>query len=186
MAKKVKGEDGKMYKVKKPFYKKVWFWVVVVLVVGAIGGGMGEDGAETESESTATKQTSKKAVEPTEKESSKTKESETEESKKDDVPKEYKSALNSAENYIDMMPFSEAGLYDQLTADTGDQFSDEAAQYAIDNIEVDYNEQALKSAETYQEDMDMSPDAIYDQLTSDVGEQFTADQAQYAVDNLSK
>jgi len=85
-----------------------------------------------------------------------------------------------------MMPFSEAGLYEQLTADEGDQFSEEAAQYAVDNIEVDYNEQALKSAESYQEDMDMSPDAIYDQLASDDGEKFTDEEAQYAVDNLSE
>lgn len=40
MAKKIIGEDGKEYtiKEKKPFYKRVWFWVLVVLVVsGAIG-----------------------------------------------------------------------------------------------------------------------------------------------------
>ncbi|HCR3611557.1 TPA: phage immunity protein, partial [Enterococcus faecium] len=30
MAKKVMGQDGKMYKVSKPFYKKVWFWVLAV------------------------------------------------------------------------------------------------------------------------------------------------------------
>ncbi|WP_265460296.1 DUF4352 domain-containing protein [Enterococcus sp. HY326] len=41
MAKKIKGEDGKVYKVKKPFYKKVWFWVLIVIVVVAIGGGLG-------------------------------------------------------------------------------------------------------------------------------------------------
>lgn len=41
MAKKIKGEDGNYYKVKKPFYKKVWFWILVVILVGGIGGAFG-------------------------------------------------------------------------------------------------------------------------------------------------
>lgn len=41
MAKKVMGEDGKMYKVKKPFYKKVWFWILIVIVVVIVGGSLG-------------------------------------------------------------------------------------------------------------------------------------------------
>lgn len=41
MAKKVMGEDGKMYKVKKPFYKRIWFWVLVVIIVLVIGGSLG-------------------------------------------------------------------------------------------------------------------------------------------------
>lgn len=41
MAKKVMGQDGKMYKVKKPFYKKVWFWILAIIVLGIIGGALG-------------------------------------------------------------------------------------------------------------------------------------------------
>lgn len=41
MAKKIMGEDGKMYKVKKPFYKKVWFWILAIIVLGIIGGALG-------------------------------------------------------------------------------------------------------------------------------------------------
>ncbi len=41
MAKKIKGEDGNYYKVKKPFYKKVWFWVLVVVLVIGVGGALG-------------------------------------------------------------------------------------------------------------------------------------------------
>lgn len=41
MAKKVMGEDGKMYKVKKPFYKRVWFWVLIVIIVAIIGSSLG-------------------------------------------------------------------------------------------------------------------------------------------------
>lgn len=41
--KKVTGEDGKTYvmKEKKPFYKKVWFWILAIIVVAAIGGSLG-------------------------------------------------------------------------------------------------------------------------------------------------
>ncbi|HEM7215337.1 TPA: DUF4352 domain-containing protein [Enterococcus faecium] len=40
MAKKVMGQDGKMYKVKKPFYKKVWFWVLAVILIIIIGSAL--------------------------------------------------------------------------------------------------------------------------------------------------
>ena len=39
MAKKVIGADGKTYKVKKPLYKRAWFWVLVV-VVGFVATGL--------------------------------------------------------------------------------------------------------------------------------------------------
>lgn len=41
MAKKVTGEDGKTYKVKKPFYKRVWFWILVVILVVILGNSLG-------------------------------------------------------------------------------------------------------------------------------------------------
>ena len=83
-----------------------------------------------------------------------------------------------------MMHMSKQGIYDQLTSEYGDKFTAEAAQYAVDNLDVDYKENALKSAETYQETMAMSPAAIKDQLTSEYGEKFTEEEAQYAIDNL--
>ena len=103
-----------------------------------------------------------------------------------DVPKEYESALKKAETYSDMMHMSKAGIYDQLTSEYGEQFSEEAAQYAMDNLDADYKANALAKAESYQDTMNMSPDAIYDQLISEYGEQFTPEEAQYAIDNLSK
>ncbi|UOE93107.1 Ltp family lipoprotein [Alkalihalobacillus sp. LMS39] len=102
----------------------------------------------------------------------------------DDVPREYQNALRAAENYISFMPFSEKGLFEQLTSEYGDKYPEEAAQYAIENIEVDYNEQALKSAISYLEMMPMSDQELLEQLTSEYGEQFTNEQAQYAIDNL--
>ena len=80
---------------------------------------------------------------------------------------------------------SKAGLYEQLTSEYGEKFSKESAQYAIDNIDVDWKENALKKAKVYQNTMAMSPSAIYDQLISEYGEKFTAEEAQYAIDNLN-
>jgi Tfp pilus tip-associated adhesin PilY1 len=106
------------------------------------------------------------------------------ETEKDDVPREYKNALKAAQNYIDLMAFSEKGLFEQLTSEYGDQYPKEAAQYAIENVVVDYKEEALESAINYQDTMPMSDQELFDQLTSEYGEQFTEEQAQYAIDNL--
>ena len=73
---------------------------------------------------------------------------------------------------------------DQLTSEYGEKFTEDEAQYAVDNVEADWNENALAKAKEYQELMDMSKSAIYEQLTSEYGEKFTDDEAQYAVDHL--
>lgn len=100
------------------------------------------------------------------------------------IPTEYKAALNKAKNYSDMLHMSKERIYSQLTSEYGEKFSKEAAQYAMDNLNVDFKENARKKAESYQEIMNMSPDAIYDQLVSEYGEQFTEEEARYAIENL--
>lgn len=100
------------------------------------------------------------------------------------VPTEYTSALASAETYGTTMNMSKVAIYDQLISPNGDKFSAKSAQYAVDNIKIDYNANALKSAQTYQKSMNMSPSAIYDQLISSEGDKFTSSEAQYAKDNL--
>ena len=82
------------------------------------------------------------------------------------------------------MYMSKQGLYDQLTSEYGEKFSVEAAQYAVDNLNADYNYNALQKAKSYQETMAMSPEAIRDQLTSEYGEKFTQEEADYAIANL--
>lgn len=101
------------------------------------------------------------------------------------VPAEYKSALTKATSYSDIMYMSKAGIYDQLVSEYGEQFTPEAAQYAIDNVQADWNANALAKAKSYQENMAMSPAAIHDQLTSAYGEQFTAAEADYAIQHLN-
>ena len=101
-----------------------------------------------------------------------------EESKEDDVPREYESALRKAERYIDMFSMSAQGVRDQLEHDG---FGQDAIDYALENLETDWNEQAKKSAESYTELFDMSDAKLYDQL---IYKGFTEEQAQAGVDSL--
>lgn len=101
------------------------------------------------------------------------------------VPAEYTSALTKAASYSKLMHMSKAGLYDQLTSEYGEKFSPEAAQYAVDNVQADWNANALAKAKSYRDHMSMSPAAIHDQLTSAYGEKFTAAEADYAIQHLN-
>lgn len=97
---------------------------------------------------------------------------------------EYLNALSKAKMYSDLMFMSKQGIYDQLTSPYGERFPADAAQYAIDHLDADYNRNALEKAKVYQQSMSMSKSAIYDQLVSEYGEKFTAEEAQYAIDHL--
>lgn len=110
--------------------------------------------------------------------------SDEDEKDEDGIPKEYKKALKKAQRYSDNLHMSKAGIYDQLTSEYGENMSKEAAQYAIDNVEADWEENALKKAESYANRSHMSKAGVYDQLVSEYGEQFTDDEAQYAIDNV--
>ena len=103
---------------------------------------------------------------------------------KADVPKEHESALKKAQMYSDTMYMSKSGLFQQLTSEYGEQFSEEAAQYAVDNVKADWSKNALKKAEQYSDSMFMSKAGIFSQLTSEHGEKFTEEEAQYAIDNI--
>ena len=102
----------------------------------------------------------------------------------EEPPLEYKNALKKAKLYSNHMYMSEQGIYDQLVSEYGEKFSQDAAQYAIDNLNADYNYNAYKKAQSYQETLNMSKQAIYDQLISNYGEKFTNEEAQYAIDHL--
>ena len=162
-------------KARKPWYKRFWVWVAaVVLIIGFTNAADGEqDNASTDKPKTEKVSDSKTK-----------KKSETETPK---VPHEYKNALDSAESYSENMHMSKKDIYDQLKSKHGDQFSEEASRYAVNNLKnVDWNKNALESAKSYDEYMKMSPKAIKDQLTSPHGGQFTEQQANYAVANLPK
>ncbi len=175
---------GTENKISKPIYKKWWFWVVAVFIVVGVAASSNpktelSDDKSNPVTSSDSDTTSSKTSEKTEKETS------NDAPKENSVPTEYKSALKKAEMYSDMMHMSKAAIYDQLVSEYGEKFSEEAAQYAMENLVADWNANALAKAKDYQDMMSMSPDAIYDQLVSEYGEKFTAEEAQYAVDNLN-
>lgn len=180
-----------MKKVKKPFYKKWWFWIAALIVcISVLACGDAEDNNQNDSYDNTTVQKQESVGTEQVREGDKQDDSQEIEATIDenkveqDVPTEYKSALKRAEIYSDYMDMSKAGIFKQLTSEYGDKFSEEAAQYAVDNLKADYKENALSKAKIYQSEMAMSPNAIYDQLTSQYGEQFTEEEAQYAIDNL--
>lgn len=96
---------------------------------------------------------------------------------------EYLNALAKAKTYAETLYMSKKAIYKQLTSEYGEQFSNDAATYAINNLKVNWKENALVKAKTYS-DMNMSRKAIYKQLVSEYGEQFTSAEAQYAIDHL--
>ncbi|WP_241976883.1 MULTISPECIES: Ltp family lipoprotein [Cryobacterium] len=101
------------------------------------------------------------------------------------VPADFASALVKAASYSKTMHMSKAGLYGQLTSEYGEQFSPEAAQFGVDNVQADWNANALAKAKSYQETMAMSPESIREQLTSEYGEQFTVEEADFAILHLN-
>lgn len=88
-------------------------------------------------------------------------------------------AIESAQSYIDTMPFSRLGLIHQLSSEYGAQFPLDEATFAVDSITVDWNEQAARAAQSYLDSMSFSCTGLIHQLSSEYGAQFTAEQATY-------
>lgn len=63
MSKKIVGEDGKEYKIKKPFYKKVWFWILAVVLIFIIGGALGGNDDKKSSTTKVNSETSASSTE---------------------------------------------------------------------------------------------------------------------------
>ena len=102
------------------------------------------------------------------------------------VPFEYEQALKSAQNYINTLHFSRQGLKQQLTSEYGSGFSEEAAEYALEHVDVDYKEEAVEAAESYLDAMSFSREGLKQQLTSEYGSGFTEEEAEYALDQVYK
>jgi Host cell surface-exposed lipoprotein len=90
-------------------------------------------------------------------------------------------ARRSAESYLEMSAFSRKGLIQQLSSSAGEGFSRADAIYAVNHIDVDWNEQAAKSAKGYLDMSTFSRQGLIEQLSSDAGEGFTYAQAVYGV-----
>lgn len=86
-----------------------------------------------------------------------------------------RNAQGSAEDYLDYTAFSRSGLIDQLEYEG---FSNADATWAVDSLNVDWNQQAAESARQYLEYTSFSRSGLIDQLEY---EGFTPGQAEYGV-----
>ena len=93
--------------------------------------------------------------------------------------KSQENAIRAAEDYLEFMAFSRQGLIDQLSSEYGSQFPVADATFAVDALDVDWNEQAARSAQSYLDTMPFSCQALIDQLSSEYGSQFTIEQARH-------
>ena len=91
---------------------------------------------------------------------------------------EYANVVKTARNYLDFMAFSRKGLIDQLVYEG---YSQESAEYAVDNIGADWNQQCAKVAKNYLDYMSFSRDGLYQQLAY---EGFTDEQIQYGLSQV--
>lgn len=90
-------------------------------------------------------------------------------------PASQANAVGLAQEYIEVSAFSRQGLIEQLEYS---QFSTEDATYAVDSLNVDWNEQAAKKAKEYLDVSSFSRGGLIDQL--EYGG-FTPQQAEYGV-----
>lgn len=91
-----------------------------------------------------------------------------------------KNAISKAESYLDYSAFSKKGLIKQLEFE---KFDKKDAEYAVENIDVDWNEQAVKKAESYLDYSSFSKQGLIEQLEF---EGFTKAEAQYGADKAYK
>lgn len=93
----------------------------------------------------------------------------------DNAPLEYRQAVGTAKSYLKYMGFSQSGLIDQLEYEG---YSYEAASWAVNYVEIDWNEQAAKVAQSYINSMSFSRQGLLEQL---LYEGFSQEQAEYGV-----
>ena len=161
-------------KNKKPIYKRVWVWfLVAIILIAVISSTGGDSNVDTNTITPSTSVSTDVDNAPTNIPSEEIKTPATEPVEKLTVGQ--KNAIRKAESYIDVMPFSAKGLIKQLEFDG---FSSEDASFAVNNIEVDWNEQAALKAESYLDLMAFSADGLADQLEY---EGFTEEQISYAL-----
>lgn len=147
--------------------KILMIFVGLIVVLGLIGSCSDEEVVNETQDKTKT----------TQEEQTTTKEVEKEEPK-EEVSTEFENALNKAEIYAETMNMSKDAVKKQLVFE---KFESDAIEYAMENLEADWNENALASAKMYIDTLSMSKASIPEQLQF---EGFTDEQIDYAMENL--
>lgn len=162
-------------KTKKPIYKKMWFWVLVIILIGIIASSSGSNKPENKT----VDKYAKSDVEVSVVDLSTMTQAEIEEwcnSKKVNysINNEYSDSVAKG-NFVSQSVAPNATIHE------GDKIT---IVYSLGIKPTLEQENALKKAESYSKNLHMSKKGIYEQLTSEYGEQFDADSAQYAIDNM--
>lgn len=174
-------------KNKEPFYRRAWFWIVIVAVILFYLGNMKIDAPQPVKKTTTAPKT-EKVYQPV-KEDTRPKVTVTDFSAmtQDDIKKwcqENKVLCTFKEEFSDSVP---AGKYITQSTPADKQIREG------DYISVSFSKgpkptksqtNALIQADTYANLLHLSKQGIYDQLTSEYGEKFDAKDAQYAIDHL--
>ena len=89
-----------------------------------------------------------------------------------------RNAIKEAKSYLKIMPFSRKGLIHQLEYEG---YSETEAIFAVDSINVDWNQECYKEAQGYLKLMSFSKKSLTNQLEY---EGYTGAQIQYALNKL--
>lgn len=106
-------------KIKKPFFKKWWFWAIIAVIVIGVLESMGNDNNNDNNNNVNNNNTVTEHQDTTKDYNDKAT-GKTEETKEDNVPGEYRNALKKAKSYSDLMNMSKQAIYDQLTSEYGE------------------------------------------------------------------
>mgnify|MGYP000852138027 FL=1 len=159
-------------KNKKPIYKKIWFWLIIILFL------IGMSGIKPNNSVDANKYEKNKKVTVTVVDMKNMTEADIDKWASDNkiniVRKEEYSDLVTKGNFISQSIEANNNVYE------GDKIT---VVYSLGKEPTVGQRNALKKAESYSGMMNMSKKAIYNQLTSHI-EGFTKEEAQYAVDNI--
>jgi hypothetical protein len=90
-----------------------------------------------------------------------------------------KNAVRSAKQYLSMAGFSRDGLIQQLSSEAGEGYKVVDATFAVDSLNIDWNQEAVKSAKQYLSMQGFSCKGLIQQLSSSAGEKYTVNQASY-------
>ena len=95
-------------------------------------------------------------------------------------------AVDAAEDYLsEGQGFSDQGLLGQLTSSAGSGFEQADAEFAINDLNPNWDAQAVDAASGYlSEGQGFSEQGLVQQLTSSAGSGFTEAQAEYAINSL--
>lgn len=151
-------------KIKKPFYKKWWVWLLVIIFVSIVAANFGNSTVDNVTYTSAVTQQNQKTPAYTEKNTS--------------ITMGQKNALKKAKQYLSIMGFSKSKLIKQLEFDG---YSTADATYAAENCNADWNKQAAKSAKNYIDTMSFSKSGLIQQLKFDG---YSASEAEYGAKSV--